>query len=349
MSLDVTKAGRDFIESLGRFCGFSERFIVKFDESTSEKFGWIPYLRPIDKYIRYGVINLDKPPGPTSHEVVAWVKKLLGLSKAGHGGTLDPRVTGVLPIALENVTKIIGLVMHSSKEYICVMQLHKPVLYDYFIRVVREFTGVIYQKPPLRSSVKRSIRRRTIYSIDVLEFNGRFALLRVECDAGTYMRKLCWDIGLVLGVGAHMRELRRTRTGVFSENTNLVRLQDLSEAVYRFKFEGSDDLLRKVTMPGEFLVCSLPKIILRDTAVESIVHGAKLAAPGVALVSDKVKRGDTVALLSLKGELVAIGRALMDSNSIVEASKGIVVEPLRVVMEPGLYPKAWRRGEQSSS
>lgn len=246
------------------------------------------------------------------------------------------------------MTKLIGYVMHSSKEYVCVMQLHKPVAEEDLRRVLREFTGTIYQRPPLRSSVKRSIRKRSIYELELLEYNGLYALIRVNCDAGTYMRKLCWDIGLVLGVGAHMRELRRTRTGPFTESMNLVRLQDLSEAVYVWRSEGREELLRKVIMPGEVLVCSMPKIVLRDTAVESIVNGAKLAAPGVALVSNRVKRGDLVALMTLKGELVAVGRSLMDYNEILEASRGIVVEPVRIVMEQGLYPRTWGRGEPRS-
>ena len=246
------------------------------------------------------------------------------------------------------MTRLIGYVMHSSKEYVCVMQLHRPVPEEDLRRVLREFTGVIYQRPPLRSSVKRAIRKRNIYELELLEYNGSMALIRVSCDAGTYMRKLCWDIGLVLGVGAHMRELRRTRTGPFTENMNLVRLQELSEAIYSWKAEGREDLLRKAIMPGEVTVCQMPKIVVRDTAVESIVNGAKLAAPGVAMVSNRVKRGERVALLTLKGELIAIGRSLMDYREVLEASRGIVVEPERVVLEPGLYPRAWRGGKSST-
>lgn len=90
LGLDVTRMGREFIESIGRLCGPGEKLLVKFEEPTSEDHGWIPTMRPIDKYIQYGLILLDKPPGPTSHEVVAWVKRILGVSKAGHGGTLEP-------------------------------------------------------------------------------------------------------------------------------------------------------------------------------------------------------------------------------------------------------------------
>lgn len=229
------------------------------------------------------------------------------------------------------------------------MQLHKPVPEEDLKRVLREFTGTIYQRPPLRSSVKRAIRKRNVYKLELLEYNGSMALLRVDCDAGTYMRKLCWDIGLVLGVGAHMRELRRVRTGPFTEDLNMVRLQELSEAVYSWRNEGREDLIRRVVMPGEVMVCQMPKVILRDTAVESIVNGAKLAAPGVAMVSDRVRRGELVAMLTLKGELVAVGRALMDYKDILEAERGIVVEPERVVLEPGIYPRVWKRGGGASA
>jgi len=290
-----------------------------------------------------GVIPLDKPPGPTSHEVVAWVKRMFGLSKAGHGGTLDPKVTGVLPVALEEGTKVIGLVVHTGKEYICVMQLHKPVPEKDLRNALRMFVGEIYQKPPLRSSVKRSLRVKRIYDIELLEYNGRYALLRIQSEAGTYMRKLCHDVGLILGVGAHMRELRRTRSGPFREEAGLVRLQELSEALYRWKQEGKEDLLREYILPIEYAVSHLPKIVVRDTAVDAIAHGANLAVPGIARLHDGIKKGDLVALLTLKGELVAIGVAQMSSEEIAKARKGIAVKIRRVIMPPGVYPRAWKK------
>ncbi|MCE4599901.1 MAG: RNA-guided pseudouridylation complex pseudouridine synthase subunit Cbf5 [Desulfurococcales archaeon] len=243
---------------------------------------------------------------------------------------------------MKRVTRVVGSVIHSTKEYVCVMQLHKPVEEDKLRRVLNEFTGVIYQKPPVRSSVKRAIRKKRINSIELIEYTGKYALLRVDCEAGTYMRKLCWDIGLVLGVGAHMRELRRTRTGPFHEDRNLVRLHDLAEALYRLKSEGKDDLLRKYVLPGEFTICHLPKVVLRDTAVESVVHGAILAVPGIARLHENIKKGDLVALLTLKGELIGLARALMTTQEIIESNKGEAFKPERIIMEPGLYPRAWK-------
>jgi len=245
------------------------------------------------------------------------------------------------------MTRVVGSVVHSIKEYVCVMQLHKPVDEDMLREVVSGFTGRIYQRPPVRSSVKRSLRVKRVEEIELLEYDGRYALLRVVSEAGTYMRKLCWDMGLVLGVGAHMRELRRTRTGPFHEDRNLVRLQDVVEALYRLREEGRDDLLRRVVLPGEFSVCHLPKVVVRDTAVESIVHGASLAVPGIVKLHEDIKPGDTVALLTMKGELVALATAEMSSERILEERRGIAFKPERVILEPGLYPRAWGRKSQA--
>lgn len=254
-----------------------------------------------------------------------------------------PKVTGVLPIALENATKVIGNIVHSGKEYVCVMQLHSEVPENKLKSILKEFVGKIYQKPPLRSSVKRTIRVKTIYYIELLEYTGRYALMKVGCEAGTYMRKLCHDVGEVLGVGAHMRELRRTRTGPFKEDETLVTMQELSEALYRWKHEGKEDLLRKVILPMEYIVSHMYKIVIRDSAVDSIAHGADLAVPGILRLHERIKKGDKVAILTLKGELVALGKALMDAKEIMEAQKGIAVKTMRVIMPPGVYPKAWKK------
>lgn len=343
---DITSKGLEFIRKLDEFGGVKSEWIVKAEEETSPDYGKLPWERPIEEHIRKGVIPLDKPPGPTSHEVVAWIKRMLGLNKAGHGGTLDPKVTGMLPVALEEATKIIGTVVHTGKEYICVMQLHHPVPEEELKKVVKMFEGVIYQKPPLRSSVKRSLRKKRINRIELLEYDGRYALLRVDCEAGTYMRKLCHDIGLILGVGAHMRELRRIRSGPFHEDKGIVRLQELSEALYRWKVEGRDDLLRRYILPMEYAISHLPKVVIRDTAVDAIAHGAHLAVPGIARLHASIKKGDLVAILTLKGELVALATAEMSAQEIEKARKGIAFRIKRVIMKPGVYPSAWKKRKE---
>ncbi len=345
---DATRLGLEFINQLDQFAGLNKRWLVKHEEETNPDYGLHPWRRPIDQYIRMGVIPLDKPPGPTSHEVVAWIKRMFGLSKAGHGGTLDPKVTGVLPVALEEATKVIGYVVHTPKEYVCVMQLHREVGEEELRKALSLFIGEIYQRPPLRSSVKRTLRRKKVYEIELLEFTGRYALLRIYADPGTYMRKICHDVGLVLGVGAHMRELRRTKSGPFHERRGLVRLQELSEALYRWRNEGKEDLLRKYILPVEYAVSHLPKIVIRDTAVDAIAHGAHLAVPGIVMLHEGIVKGDLVAILTLKGELVALGTAQMGSDEIMKASKGIAVRIKRVIMKPGVYPSAWKKRKEQA-
>ncbi len=222
------------------------------------------------------------------------------------------------------------------------MALHEEVPEDLIRKVCREFVGPIYQRPPLKASVERRLRIRRIYSIEVHEVKGRLVLMTVHCEAGTYIRKLCHDIGEVLGVGAHMAELRRMQTGPFTENECLVTMHELHEAVVAWKELGDDSLLKKAVLPVEYAVRNMPKIYIRDSAVDAICHGASLAAPGVLHLTDDVSKGKPVALMTLKGELVAIARALMNASDIIEIDKGIVAKPLRVIMRSGTYPKHWK-------
>lgn len=314
--------------------------LIKAEAETDPSYGKKPEEREIEELIERGIVNLDKPRGPSSHEVVAWIKRIMQLRKAGHGGTLDPKVSGVLPVTLEKSTKISHVLLPSDKEYVCVMRLHGDVSEDKILSVIEEFVGVIYQRPPLKSAVRRRLRRRRIYYIEDVEIRGRDVLMRIGCEAGTYMRKLCVDIGDVLGVGAHMAELRRTKTGVFSEEDS-VTLQDLVDAYFFWKEDGEEKFLREMIKPVEFAVSGLPKVYIRDTAVDAICHGASLTAPGVVKLSPKIKEGDIVAIFTLKGELVALGKSLKSSKEIFEARRGLMIRNWKVLMEPGTYPRFW--------
>lgn len=231
----------------------------------------------------------------------------------------------------------------SPKEYVCIMQLHGPVEESRIREVFSEFEGPIYQKPPLKASVKRRLRVRRIHELEVMEVEGRYVLFRVNCEAGTYVRKLCHDIGLVLGVGAHMKELRRTKSGVFKEDETLVTLHDLKDAYDHWRETGDESWLRKAVQPMERVVEPIPKIVVRDSAVDAICHGASLAAPGVLRLTDDVRKGSTVALMTQKDELIALATATASAEEILEKEHGIVAITKRVVMEPGTYPSTWRR------
>ncbi len=315
--------------------------LTRTHDTTDAEHGCDPSKRSIREHIRLGMINLDKPTGPTSHEVVAWVKLLLKLRRAGHGGTLDPGVSGVLPIALEDATKVTQTMLLSGKEYVSVMHLHGDVPQHSLEQVISEFHGEIFQRPPLRAAVRRLLRTRKIYYIELMEREGRDVLMRVGCEAGTYMRKLMHDMGEALGCGAHMGELRRTRTGPFREQTS-VKLHDLADAYEFWREEGREDLLRKAIQPVEMSAQHLPKIVVRDGAVDAVCHGASLAAPGVLTVETGISKGDLVAILTLKGELVGLAKGMLSSKEIYEAEHGIVAKPERIVMTPGTYPRKWK-------
>lgn len=312
---------------------------------TDPKFGKSPQFRSITELLDLGIINLDKPANPTSHEVTAWVKRILGIEKAGHGGTLDPAVTGCLPIALGRATRALRVLLPAGKEYICVMKSHAPISREKLLSILENFRGKIYQTPPLRSSIKRRLRVRRIYDLELYEhYNSQFSLLRISCEAGTYIRKFCHDIGLLLGTGAHMQELRRTKTGPFSEET-CVTLQDLRDAWYYYKTEGNETFIREIIQPIETICQNIPKLFIRDSAVDAICHGAALTLPGVLRVTNNIEKKSLVAILTMKEELVAFAQSTLSTKNILKQSNGICAHPNTVFMEKKTYPSLWKASQ----
>ena len=318
-------------------------YLIKSKSKTNPDYGCNPYERPIEEHISKGVINLDKPSGPSSHEVDSWVKRILHVNKTGHGGTLDPKVTGVLPIGIDTATRVSQLLLPAGKEYVCLMTMHKEMPEDQVYEIFDQFTGKIYQTPPVKSAVKRELRVRTLYYATIYEIKGKDVLFRIGCEAGTYIRTFCHDIGEALGCGAHMAELRRTRAGPFNErNDDLVNLHDLTDAYHFWVEDGDESYLRNAIKPMEVAAEHLPQIFIKDSAVEAICQGAKLAAGGISMLSKGIKRRDLVAIKSLKGELIASGIALASTEEIMNADSGLVVDTNKVFMQPGVYPMAWK-------
>jgi H/ACA ribonucleoprotein complex subunit 4 len=316
--------------------------VVRRESETSPKFGKPPQKRAIPELIDFGIVIIDKPPGPSSHQVSAYVQQVLGIKKSGHSGTLDPKVTGVLPVALGRGTRVVQSLLTAGKEYVALMHVHQQ-LEEYEIRrVLAEFTGKITQLPPVKSAVKRQERERTIYYIELLEIVGQDVLFRAGTQAGTYIRKLCHDMGLALKdkegkpVGAHMAELRRSKAGPFTER-QLVTLQDLADAFHYYK-QGDERRLRAVLLPGELGVAHLKKVWVMDSTVESLCQGVQLKVPGIAKLHDNIVPGDQVAVMTLKEEVVLAGEALISSREM-QGDKGVAVRSKQVFMIPGTYPK----------
>lgn len=223
------------------------------------------------------------------------------------------------------------------------MEAHSKIDENKIGRIFQEFTGEIYQKPPLRSSVKREVRKRFVYSIDMLDVKENLVLFRVACQAGTYIRKLCSDIGDATGEGAHMRELRRTRSGSFVESDNLSSFYDVLNAQEKLQNEGDETPLKKLVRPLEDAFRYVPKIFVKDTAADAICHGASLAAPGISMIESDIEPNDSVVLFTLKGETIALAKALLSTKDILEAEKGLVCRTNRVIMAPGTYPSTWKK------
>jgi H/ACA ribonucleoprotein complex subunit 4 len=255
---------------------------------------------------------------------------------------LDPAVTGCLPIALGRGTRALRVLLPSGKEYICVLKSHAAVTRENLLSVLENFRGKIYQTPPIRSNVKRRLRVRKIYNLELQEHdNSLLALLLIYCEAGTYIRKLCHDIGLLLGTGAHMQELRRTRTGPFTEKT-CITLQDVRDAWYYYEKEGNEKIIREIIKPIEVICENVPKIFIRDSAVDAICHGAALTLPGVLRVSDGIQKKALIAIFTMKEELVAFAHSRMATNEILNQENGICADPKSIFMEKKTYPSVWK-------
>jgi H/ACA ribonucleoprotein complex subunit 4 len=319
-----------------------QKRIVKVQAKTNPNYGKSPDERTVKELLNSGVINLDKPSGPTSHQVDAWIKKLLDIEKVGHGGTLDPNATGVLPIGIGDSTKALQALLFAGKEYIGIMKLHKDADKKKIIEVCKSFIGEVTQIPPIRSAVKRVKRKRNIYYFEVIQIEKRNVLFRVGCETGTYVRTLCVDIGKKLKTNAHLAELRRTRVGHLIEENSVI-LQDLKDAYVFLKEEDNEIEIKKIIHPLEKLLEHLPKIVIRDSAVDALCHGASLAVPGVVELDSEIKSGDTIAILTLKNEGVAIANSLMSTEEIVQKDKGVCADLARVLMNKGTYPSIWKK------
>jgi predicted rRNA pseudouridine synthase len=294
---------------------------------------------PVHLWSHPGILVIDKPRGPSSHQVAAWVGKMLGC-QVGHAGTLDPQVSGVLLVMLGNAVRLAPLLLQHDKEYICLMRLHGYVDKKRIEQVAAEFTGRLYQRPPRKSAVKRVLRIRTISKLEILDQEDRLVLFRIQCDAGTYIRSLCHHMGLALGTGAHMVELRRTRSGSFGE-LGIHTLYDIQDACSMAR-EGNSLPLCSMILSVDAAVPDLPIVIVRDTAIDAICHGAVLAGVGV-ISCDEFKKDQIITVLSQKREFICLGRALVPSSSFKPGEPGLVIAPETVFMQPGTYPRGWTK------
>lgn len=311
----------------------NNKHIILDTKYKNAKYGIEPHKRNINEYIQKGIVIINKPNGPTSHEVASFVKKILQIKKVGHSGSLDPRVTGVQPIMLSKATKAIRAIRLTYKEYVCYLKLHHYVSEDKIRSIILEFIGSIYQVPPIKSAVKRRLRKRCIYSINILEISKKNVLLQVCCEAGTYIRKLCHDIGLALGVGGNMQELVRSRVGPF-EYKDSITLQKLTDAYDIWISSNDDTQLKKVILPMEKAFSNLSSIIVKDSAIKYLSNGSILTRPGIISLDSNIKKDEVICLFTQKKELISLSKSLMYSEEIINCNYGFVAKPIAIFINP---------------
>ncbi len=251
------------------------------------------------------IFNIYKPAGMTSHDVVYKVRRILGIKKVGHTGTLDPDAVGVLPICVGRATKVCDLILNKDKTYICdmvlgietdtydssgqVLEVKDPsaITEEDLIKALESQIGVIDQLPPKYSALKVKGRRmcdlvragkgdqidlvaRKIFikRISILSMDLPKVKFEVECSKGTYVRSICHDIGQILEVGAHMTGLIRSKTGIF-EIDKAISLEELERL-------RDDDRLEENSWSVEDVLSDLPYIVLRDNAVKYYSNGGKI-------------------------------------------------------------------------
>ena len=324
-----------------------DKLLVRSYKYTPINAGSSPTQRPLEEHLKYGVINLDKPANPSSHEIVAWIKKILKVEKTGHSGTLDPKVTGCLIVCLNRATRLVKAQQSAGKEYVGIVKFHNPIESKSQVEdCLKRLQGACFQRPPLISSVKRELRVRTIYDYKLIEFDKEknMAIFWISCEAGTYVRTMCVHMGLLAKTGGHMQELRRVRSGILKEDESMVTMHDVLDAQYIYEQTKKEDYLRRVVRPLEILLTNYPRIVIKDSAVNAICYGAKLTVPGVLRFEANIENGKEIVIITTKGEAVAIAIAEMTSSVLASCNHGVVCKTKRVIMDRETYPRKWGLG-----
>jgi H/ACA ribonucleoprotein complex subunit 4 len=320
------------------------QIILDTTASTNLTIGGSPDARDVEERLASGFILLDKPAGPTSHQLASWARDLFGLERLGHGGTLDPFATGVLPLMAGKAMKVTKKILTHKKTYICIFRFETMPEEAQLKKVMKQLTGRVYNVPPEVSAVKVQVRTRKIFTFENIEVNGNDMIARVYCEAGTYIRTMARDLGLLLNMKVQLKELRRETSGVF-QLEDCITMQELADAVWLWKECNQPEALLRVIHPIEKLLLDLPTATVKDSAAAALAHGAPLLRPGLVSIQAGVKSGKEVMIQTLKGEAVGIVTLTLNSDELAGISEGEVARPSMVLLDEGLYPRRWKSPE----
>jgi len=320
------------------------RIMLDSAAKTDTDVGKIPDARSVEERLNSGFILLDKPAGPSSHQVASWARDLFELERLGHGGTLDPFATGVLPLMAGKSMKLTKKILSHNKTYICVFRFASEPDADTLDEVITKMTGRIFNVPPEISAVKIQVRSRRIFKFEKLDTKNSQMVARIECEAGTYIRTMARDMGLLLGMKVELKELRRESSGVFTLD-DCVTLQQLADAYWLWKELDQPEALLRIIHPIEKLLLDYPSATVKDSAAAAISHGAPLLRPGIVSIDSSISEGRDLVINTMKGETVGIVKLNVASDSVKEMESGEIARPSMVLLDQDLYPKRWKKSE----
>ncbi|MCC7571382.1 RNA-guided pseudouridylation complex pseudouridine synthase subunit Cbf5 [Candidatus Micrarchaeota archaeon] len=284
----------------------------------------------VQELMQTGLVIIDKPPGPTSHEVSSWVKKILKTKKSGHSGTLDPNVTGVLPVALNRATKLLQFLTKDKKRYVGILKFRKSQNVEKIEKALKLFEGEILQLPPKKCAVKRIQRKKKIYGLNILEIKENRVLFETEVEAGTYIRSIARELNYMFGYCV-LEELRRIGVGKITDNYS-IKLQDLVDAFWLYETQKDSSKLERIIHPIQDFI-DFPKIIISDNTIEPITHGSPLFRPGVEKY-DNFERGELIAIFTKNNEFLGVHQAIEKSDNLKNIGSGIISIPKKVFKNP---------------
>jgi len=316
--------------------------ILESNTETLAEHGSAPDARTIDQLLEGGFILLDKAPGPSSHQVSAWARDLFGLEKLGHGGTLDPFATGVLPLLAGKAMRLTGTILTHDKSYLAIFKVHGGIDRSALDDAMSNLTGKVYNVPPEISAVRVQVRTRTIYEFKILDIEGESVLVSIKCEAGTYVRTMARDLGLLLNTTVELKELRRPSSGEYTLAQS-VTMQQIADAYWLWKERGDETAMRRILHPVETLLLDLPRIVIKDGAAAALSHGAPLLRPGLVSIAEDLKAKQEVLIVTQKGEVVALAKLSVTGSTIQEMKQGEVAKPHTVLMKQDTYPRSWKK------
>lgn len=280
----------------------------------------------VERLLDNGIIIINKPPGHTSHEITGFVKKITGSKRSGHAGTLDPDVSGVLPVAIGKATKLLRYIAGKDKAYVGIIRFKKQQTEGEIETLFKKFTGELVQTPPKISAVRKAPRKRTVYELRLLEVKDHNALFVTRVDAGTYIRTLCDDMGKECG-GARMEELRRIAVGRIAEKQTYT-MEELIDAMWFYKEKKDPSLLLRMIKPPERFI-DLKKAFIKESALDSIFSGAQVMAPALETMDAGVLKDERVAMYC--GErFIGVGVMQISAEEAKKSNHGLAIKLERV-------------------